>query len=107
MPNAPLDLDPSLQDLLKDADMAMGHKFNTHYPKEGPPRRRHMEVIEEEGIVSTEWTEEDDSGSRGSRKSPAAEFGSKKIGAVVLPHQLQESVAHLIESTLFFLRACW
>ena len=99
MPNAPLDLDPTLQTLLRDADMTMAHRFNAHYPKEEPPSHRHMELIEEEGVTSTSWIEEEEpSSSRGSRKSPAAEFGSKKIGAVVLPDQLQESVVRLIES---------
>jgi len=97
MPNAPLDLDPTFQDLLRNADMTMGHKYNVHHPKEESPSHRHIEVIEEEGITSTDWIEEDLS-SRGSRKSPAAEFGSRRIGAVVLPDQLQESVTRLIES---------
>lgn len=102
MPNAPLDLDPSLQDLLKSADMTMAHKSNAHFPKEKPPNRRHMEIIEREGTPSTSWVEEEDFDSRGSRKSPAAEFGSRRIGAVVLPHQLQESVTRLIESAFKF-----
>ena len=76
--------------------MTMAHRFNAHYPKEEPPSRRHMELIEQEGIASTSWIEEELS-PRGSRKSPAAEFGSRKIGAVVLPDQLQESVVRLIE----------
>lgn len=95
MPNAPLDLDPSLQDLLKSADMTMAHRTNTHNPK---PSHRDMELIEQEGKTSTNWIEEEDFGARGSRKSPAAEFGSRNIGAVVLPDQLQESVTRLIES---------
>jgi len=98
MPNAPLDLDPALQNLLRSADMTMAHRFNAHYPKEEPSSRRHMELIEEEGITSTSWIEEEELSSRGSRKSPAAEFGSRKIGSVVLPAQLQESVTRLIES---------
>ena len=103
MPNAPLDLDPALQSLLRNANMAMAHKFNAHHPKEEPPSHRHMELIEQEGITSTNWIEEEELGSRGSRKSPAAEFGSRKIGAVVLPDQLQESVARLIESAFISL----
>ena len=78
--------------------MTMAHKSNVHYPKEEPTSRRHIELIEQEGIISTSWIEEEELSSRGSRKSPAAEFGSKKIGAVVLPDQLQESVTRLIES---------
>ena len=98
MPNAPLDLDPALQNLLKDADMTMAHKLNAHYSKEEPPGHRHIELIEQEGMTLTNWMEEEELSSRGSRKSPAAEFGSRKIGAVVLPLQLQESVTRLIES---------
>ena len=97
MPNSPLDLDPSFQDLLKNADMSMGHKLNVHCLEERQ-NHRHIELIEQEGIVPSSWIEEEDRDSRGSRKSPAAEFGSKRIGAVVLPDQLQESVARLIES---------
>lgn len=78
--------------------MTMGHRVHAYYPKEGLPNHRHMELIEQDGITSTNWVEEEDTSSRGSRKSPAAEFGSKGIGAVVLPDQLQESVTRLIES---------
>ena len=57
-----------------------------------------MELIEQQGIISNNWLEEEELGPRGSRRSPAAEFGSRKIGAVILPDQLQESVTRLIES---------
>ena len=97
MPNVPLDLDPSLQDLLKNADMAMAHRF-----KEESPSHRHIEIVDQEGITSTSWIEEEDFDSRGSRKSPAAEFGSRHIGAVVLPDQLQESVKRMIASAFTF-----
>jgi hypothetical protein len=76
--------------------MTMAHRFNAHYPEE-PPGHRQMELVKQEGITATNWIEEE-LGSRGSRKSPAAEFGSRKIGAVVLSDQLQESVTRLIES---------
>jgi hypothetical protein len=32
------------------------------------------------------------------RKSPAALFGSKKIGAVVLPEELQQAIRKVIDS---------
>ena len=83
--------------------MTMAHKSNTHYPKGEPPSHRHMELIEQEGITSTDWMEEEELSFRGSRKSPAAEFGSRKVGAVVLPDQLQESVTRLIESVFISL----
>ena len=93
MPNAPLDLDPSFRELFRDADMGMAHRLNAHYPG-----HRRVELVKQERITSTNWIEEEEPTSRGSRKSPAAEFGSRKIGAVVLSDQLQESVTRLIES---------
>ena len=76
--------------------MTVGHKSNTHYPTEEPPSHRQMELIK--GLASANWVEEEELSSRGSRKSPAAEFGSRKIGAVVLSDQLQETVTRLVES---------
>ena len=84
--------------------MAMAHRFNTN--TEEPPGRRHMELVKQEGVTPTSWIEEDESSSRESRKSPAADFGSRKIGAVVLSDQLQESVTRLIESA-FISSFCW
>ena len=97
MPNAPLDLDPSFRELFSDADMGVAHKFNAHYPG-----HRHAELVEHDGVIPTNWIEEEELTSRASRKSPAADFGSRKIGAVVLSAQLQESVARLIESAFVF-----
>ena len=99
MPNAPLDLDPAFQNLLRNADITMAHRSNAHHSKEEPSSHRHMELVEQEGMTTSNWIEEEEVNSRGSRKSPAAEFGSRRIGAVVLPDQLQESVTRLIEST--------
>ena len=97
MPNAPLDLDPSFRELFSDADMGMAHRLNSHYPG-----HRHAELVEQEGVTPTNWIEEEELTSRASRKSPAADFGSRKIGAVVLSGQLQESVARLIQSAFMF-----
>jgi hypothetical protein len=88
-----MDLDPSFRELFRDADMGMAHRLNAHHPG-----HRHVELVKPEGTALTNWIEEDELTSRASRKSPAAEFGSRKIGAVVLPGQLQESVTRLIES---------
>ena len=93
MPNVPLDLDPSFRELFGDAGMGMAHRLNAHHPG-----HRHVEPIEKEGVTLTSWIEEEEIISRASRKSPAADFGSRKIGAVVLSDQLQESVTRLIES---------
>lgn len=43
--------------------------------------------------LATQETEADD---RGARKSPAALFGSQRVGAVVLPSELQKTIACLI-----------
>jgi hypothetical protein len=58
MPNAPLDLDPSLRDLLRNLDMTIAHRFNAHYPEE-PPDHRHMELAKQKRITPTNWIEEE------------------------------------------------
>lgn len=100
-PNAPLDLDPAFQSLLKDVEMAMTQKARAHHPvMEKPPRQvRELEEFPADApsnMKSSAW-ELEETETRDSRKSPAALFGSRKIGAVILPKELQSSVGRLIE----------
>ena len=79
----------------------MAHKTNNHYAVEQKPRTpRQLEIFPDDPAFYPEtapgWPE-DEIESRESRKSPAAAFGSRQIGAVVLPKQLQSSVSRLIE----------
>jgi hypothetical protein len=104
-PNAPLDLDPSLQALLRDVDVSlMRHKTRVSSGLDDPMTRKHRELevyedVDEASLVprTTHDELEYDDDSAGSRKSPAAAFGSRQIGAVVLPLELQNAITRLIE----------
>ncbi|TFY79446.1 hypothetical protein EWM64_g4571 [Hericium alpestre] len=100
-PNAPLDLDPSFKALLQDVDMSLQHHKHPQ-ARTGHATPRELEIWPEETVdQEASDLEEYEGESRGSRKSPAASFGSRKIGAVVLPHELQESITTLISGPLF------
>lgn len=97
-PNAPLDLDPSLQELLRDADMSL----LKHRPREnvgfGTPVAKELEILEFDE-ASTEQTmdgEEHVTGHK-ERKSTKAAFGSRGIGSVFLPMELREAIEKIID----------
>ena len=91
-PNPPLHLDPSLEALLKDVDMSLLNHKNA-------PSHRVLEICPGEPDMTSVSKQiepvEEDVGL--GRKSPAADFGSQKIGAVVLPPQLTNAINHLIQ----------
>lgn len=95
-PNAALDLDPTLKALLQDIDISLtSHK---HVVAKRPPRELEPVAIEyPEEAEDAEVFVEDHSERGEHRKSPAARFGSKKIGAVVMPTELQKSITTLID----------
>ncbi|KAJ7292885.1 Rsm22-domain-containing protein [Mycena rebaudengoi] len=99
--NPPVELDSSTRDLLRDVDMSLGGKRRSRGPH--PQLKRELEelpelhqdltdvrVAHDESYV--ESMEDDILG----RKSPAADFGSHSIGAVVLPLELQNSINLII-----------
>lgn len=100
-PNTALNLDPSLKALLQDVDISLtSHK---QIPVRKSPRELQafaVEELEENVDVGVEDPFEDSSERNEHRKSPAAQFGSKKIGAVVLPAELQASITALINGVL-------
>jgi len=102
VPNPPLHLDPSLRSLLHDIDISLKNaKKSSGEPKE-------LEIVsgDESGVVhrfppeqwspmeTNDWIHEETE--RESRKSPAAEFGSDQIGAVVLPQELCSAINSVI-----------
>ncbi len=107
-PNAPVELDPSFQALFKDVDMSL--RRHKHRPQAldspdtlSPSSHRELQVYpsgptEEEGFLSSEELDLADDGevSVWERKSPAADFGSQRIGAIVLPLELEQTIAQLI-----------
>ncbi len=98
-PNAPLELDPAFQALLRDIEMSLRNKDTSS--SRGP---RELEVFphdpetELDYLTSAELDARDDDMSyeREGRKSPAAAFGSQRIGAVVLPFELQSSIGRMV-----------
>ncbi|TFK94959.1 Rsm22-domain-containing protein [Polyporus arcularius HHB13444] len=98
-PNAPLELDPAFQALLRDIEMSLRNKDASS--SRGP---RELEVFphdpetELDYLTSAELDARDDDMfyEREGRKSPAAAFGSQRIGAVVLPFELQSSIGRMV-----------
>ena len=87
-----LHLDPSLKSLLKDVDMSLLKHKNV-------PSHRVLEISPEESdtTADSKRTEPVDEDLELGRKSPAADFGSQKIGAVILSSQLAKSINQLIQ----------
>ena len=100
-PNAPLELDPAFQALLKDVEISIRNRIpDTSTAIRGP---RELELIPHgpdvthDYLTSAELDAQDSDGNHAdNRKSPAASFGSQRIGAVVLPLELQLSIERLI-----------
>ncbi|KAI8981200.1 mitochondrial small ribosomal subunit Rsm22-domain-containing protein [Trametes punicea] len=100
-PNSPLDLDPAFQALLRDVEISLRNKVKgdisgTHAPRE-------LEVFPHDPdapadyLTSAELDAQDEGiGHRERRKSPAALFGSQRIGAVVIPHELQTTIGRMV-----------
>lgn len=99
----PLNLDPSLEALLKEEDITLLSKVESPPPK----AMRELEVID--GALSKhpvlsmdDWAPMDISEPRrelerfAERKSPATMFGSQRIGMVVLPSELHSAIDQLI-----------
>ncbi|THH19690.1 hypothetical protein EW146_g1524 [Bondarzewia mesenterica] len=99
--NAPLDIDPTFKALLKDVDMSLlRHKSRHHHADETGSKLRELEVYPDQALEGEETLlDEEGNDSRTTRKSPAAHFGSQSVGAVVLPHELQNSVQSLISES--------
>lgn len=98
-PKQPLHLDPSLRALLRDVDVSLHSHLQTR-------SHRELEVFSGPGDspdLSSSTGPAHSEPFEGSitigRKSPAAEFGSEKIGAVALPSQLTKSIKQLIQDS--------
>lgn len=105
-PNPRLKLDPNLDAFLQDVDLSTkDSKLRLKY------QHKNLEVVAENDTDSShvltpeEWfpfqssDESEISTKREPSKSPAALFGSEKIGAVVLPQELTNAIASLIAGT--------
>ncbi|KAI4528744.1 Rsm22-domain-containing protein [Schizophyllum commune Loenen D] len=91
-PNPRMHLDPTLQALLRDVDISLIN--NKAKEKYAAPKKRELEVFPQDAaVVDVEpFEEEKFEDERMHRKSPAALFGSEKIGSLVLPNELQREI---------------
>lgn len=96
-PNAPLDLDPSFQELLKDAEMSL-LKFKTADGALPPPSpMRELEILGSSSLDSPPLSDNDGLDVGQDRKSARARFGTNKIGSVSLPLELQNAIQRVID----------
>ncbi|KAM5531353.1 hypothetical protein V8D89_014998 [Ganoderma adspersum] len=100
-PNAPLELDPAFQALLRDVEISLRSKMPQGVSRLNQPRE--LEVFprdsdpEVEYLTSAELEAQDEGlGGKETRKSPAAAFGSQRIGAVVLPIDLHSAISQIV-----------
>lgn len=108
--NEPLKLDPSYQQLFKDVHISL------QKAKISPPKKKDLQIVNEQAqtqlldMSADDWTTmhpdadtilEEEGGSREARKSPAAAFGSKHIGTVVFPLELQMAINQLVAGPLY------
>ncbi|TCD70126.1 37S ribosomal protein S22 [Steccherinum ochraceum] len=107
-PNSPLELDPSLQALLHDVDLSvLKHKSRyTILNSTLPPGPRELEVFPTDPDAQDDYLSAADldlhdevPDTKEKRKSPAAVFGEKRYGAIVLPLELQNTITRLISSS--------
>ncbi|KAG8679439.1 37S ribosomal protein S22, partial [Ceratobasidium sp. 394] len=112
-PNAPLELDPALSRLLHDTNLSLLRKFrhgSKHYVERAelevgsgpnafenpPPEFGGYGVVERESIERNGEDEGIWDGPRDERRSPAAIYGAKHIGMVVLPWELEHAVEKVV-----------
>ncbi|PIL31515.1 hypothetical protein GSI_06217 [Ganoderma sinense ZZ0214-1] len=100
-PNAPLELDPAFQTLLRDVEISLRNKMPQG--ASGLQQPRELEVFPRDSdpdvdyLTSAELDARDEGLSgKETRKSPAAAFGSQRIGAVVLPLDLQSAISQIV-----------
>ncbi|KAG6813991.1 hypothetical protein H0H92_004484 [Tricholoma furcatifolium] len=87
--NPPLNLDPTFRAVLDEGDMSL-------LKGKAGKRVKELEVV---SFKKFDAVELDDDLYGMERKSPAAEFGSRQIGAVILPNQLQNAINALISKS--------
>lgn len=106
-PNPPVTLDPTLKTLLQGVDLSVSsHKKKVEGELHSRPLRELEPFQDDKGVVAYYDGIDDDGDAlieptqrREDRKSPAARFGSDRIGSVVLPSELQHAIISLINGT--------
>jgi hypothetical protein len=90
-PNAPLDIDESFRTILQDiGNSVVDQKLNVH------AHRHELTAYPTDSETGEPTHLDDEAHTSMDRKSPAALFGSQRIGAVVIPQELQQTISGLI-----------
>lgn len=110
-----VDLDPSYDALMNDVEMSLlKHRSQPpaaftgkvikeaeYYPAIPSPSSSSVDSEELQEYFVFEDSEHLHEHEKRERKSPAAAFGSKQIGSVILPDELQEAISKVIVRTSF------
>jgi hypothetical protein len=93
-PNAPLELDKSFRAVLRDIDNSFSEqKLNRHHSL---PDIHELTAYPTDSEATELAHQDDEENARAPRKSPAAHFGSQRLGAVVIPQELKGTISALI-----------
>ncbi|KAG8683746.1 hypothetical protein FRC09_015875, partial [Ceratobasidium sp. 395] len=112
-PNAPLELDPALSRLLHDTNLSLLRNFrhgSKHYAeraelevesepnafKKPPPEFEGYDVVERNSTGENDEDVEAWGSPREERRSPAAIYGTKHLGMVILPWELEHAVQKVV-----------
>ncbi|KZO90224.1 Rsm22-domain-containing protein [Calocera viscosa TUFC12733] len=107
VPNLPLDLDPSYEQLMKGPNMSILRQ-RKHHPKRSVTELEHSPVphpddesqMDFDGkALELEEEEESDWERREERRSFAAAYGSKRVGTVEMPFELVNKISGMIGDT--------
>ncbi|KAG9013377.1 37S ribosomal protein S22 [Tulasnella sp. JGI-2019a] len=103
-PHVPIDLDPSLRDLLHDAGDSLKHLKQRHHSHPKPPTELHVYDNMEEPILNLEPAHTEADGLSGfehreERRSPAAVLGSDRPGMIMLSEELVDAITGMVSET--------
>ncbi|KAI0348145.1 Rsm22-domain-containing protein [Trametopsis cervina] len=109
VPNARLELDPSFKDFIQSSEGMASWKATIDRHSTGsdvlrhPPRELEVypnDPLETDDYLTSEQLDSQEiSEEKHGRKSPAARFGSRSHGTIVLPSELQGSITRLISGS--------
>ena len=105
VPNPRIQLDETLQEVLKSAEMSAAKLKAGHvqHSAAGPSMAHELEVLEfDESWEGHDSEELDGTITETVRKSSRAAFGSQSIGSVFLPSELQGAIEKLINGTKIY-----
>ncbi len=98
-PKPRIALDPSFTILMKDIDASLAKNHDSMHSK----TLEELQVVQDFASLPLDEGHDPMAIYEEERKSPAAIYGSEAIGAVVLPHELQDAITVLINGACYFI----